>query len=112
MAGIYLKIEKDDGSLTGYLRIGGEVSVLGLISASIELRMELTYEFGSGKVVGRATLTIEVKIIFFTISVELTCERKFAGSNGDPSFAQLMEPFLLNGANVRPWDDYCMAFAS
>ena len=112
MAGIYLKIEKDDGSLTGYLRIGGEVSVLGLISASIELRMELTYEFGSGKVVGRATLTIEVKIIFFTISVELTCERKFAGSNGDPSFAQLMEPFMLNGATVRPWDDYCMAFAS
>lgn len=112
MAGIYLKIEKDDGSLTGYLRIGGEVSVLGLISASIELRMELTYEFGSGKVVGRATLTIEVKIIFFTISVELTCERKFAGSNGDPSFAQLMEPFLLNGATVRPWDGYCMAFAS
>lgn len=112
MAGIYLKIEKGDGSLTGYLRIGGEVSVLGLISASIELRMELTYEFGSGKVVGRATLTIEVKIIFFTISVELTCERKFAGSNGDPSFAQLMEPFMLNGATVRPWDEYCMAFAS
>lgn len=112
MAGIYLKIELGDGSLTGYLRIGGEVSVLGLISASIELRMELTYEFGSGKVVGRATLTIEVKIIFFTISVELTCERKFAGSNGDPSFKQLMEPFLLNGATVKPWDEYCMAFAT
>lgn len=112
MAGIYFKIEKGDGSLTGYLRIGGEVSVLGLISASIELRMELTYEFSSGKTVGRATLTIEVHIIFFTISVELTCERKFAGSNGDPSFAQLMAPFQLNGATVKPWEDYCMAFAS
>ncbi|HSS21291.1 MAG TPA: hypothetical protein VLL54_14550 [Pyrinomonadaceae bacterium] len=112
MAGIYIKIEKDEGSLTGYLRIGGEVSVLGLISCSIELRMELTYEFGSGKVIGRATLTIEIEIFFFSFSVELTCERKFKGSHGDPSFADLMAPFQLNGAEVRPWDEYCMAFAS
>ncbi|MEP6569924.1 MAG: hypothetical protein ABJC10_09135 [Acidobacteriota bacterium] len=112
MAGIYLKIEKGNGSLTGYLRIGGEVDVLGLISCSIELKMELTYEFSTGKVIGRATLTIEVDIFFFSFSVELTCERKFKGSAGDPFFADLMAPYLLNGATVKPWDDYCMAFAA
>ena len=112
MAGIYFKIETGNASLTGYLRIGGEVDVLGLISASIELRMELTYEFSSGKCVGRATLTVEVEVLFFSASVEISCERKFAGSAGDPSFAQLMEPYLLKGATVKPWDDYSMAFAA
>jgi hypothetical protein len=112
MAGIYFKIEAGNASLTGYLRIGGEVDVLGLISASIELRMELTYEFSSGKCVGRATLTVEVEVLFFSASVEISCERKFAGSAGDPSFAQLMEPYLLNGATVKSWDDYSMAFAA
>ena len=112
LAGIYFKIEAGNASLTGYLRIGGEVDVLGLISASIELRMELSYEFSSGKCVGRATLTVEVEVLFFSASVEISCERKFAGSSGDPSFAQLMEPFLLNGATVKPWDDYSMAFAA
>ena len=112
LAGIYFKIEGGNASLTGYLRIGGEVDVLGLISASIELRMELSYEFSSGKCVGRATLTVEVEVLFFSASVEISCERKFAGSAGDPSFAQLMEPYLLSGATVKPWDDYSMAFAA
>ena len=112
MAGIYIKIEKGNGSLTGYLRIGGEVDVLGIISCSIELKMELTYEFSTGKVIGRATLTIEIDIFFFSFSVELTCERKFKGSAGDPFFADLMAPYQLNGATVKPWDDYCMAFAA
>ncbi len=112
LAGIYFKIEAGNASLTGYLRIGGEVDVLGLISASIELRMELSYEFSSGKCVGRATLTVEVEVLFFSASVEISCERKFAGSSGDPSFAQLMEPYLLNGTTVKPWDDYSMAFAA
>jgi hypothetical protein len=72
IAGIYIRIEKDDGSLTGYLRIGGEMSILGIISVSIELKMELTYEFGSGKVIGRATLTIEIENFIYSFSVELT----------------------------------------
>ena len=34
--------------------------MLGLISASIELYLELTYHFDTGKMIGRARLTIEV----------------------------------------------------
>lgn len=112
MAGIYYRMEADNASLTGYFRLYGEVSVLGIISASIELYLELRYEFSSGKCVGKATLTIEVEIFMFSVSVSITCERKFSGSNGDPSFEQLMSSYTdpVDG-QVFPWQEYCAAFA-
>jgi len=106
MAGVYLRLEAAKGSLTGYLRIRGEVDVLGLISASIEMYMGLTYEFGSGKVVGRAKITVEVEVLFFSASVSISCERKFAGSAGDPTLADVMGPYADDG----PWVEYCRAF--
>lgn len=88
----------------------GEVDVLGLISASIELYLGLAYEFSTGKMAGRASLIVEVEVLFFSTSVEITCERKFAGAKGDPTFAQLMDPFDTGGATA-PWHAYCEAFA-
>lgn len=107
--GIYLRMEADKGSLTAYFRLRGEVDVLGLISASIELYLSLTYDFPSGKLTGTATITVKVKVLCFSGSVSVTCQRKFAGSNGDPSFAEVM--------GVQPdftsplWSEYCLAFA-
>jgi hypothetical protein len=113
MAGIYFRLESGNAALTGYFRLRGEVDVLGLISASLELYLALTYETATGKAVGRATLTIEVEVLFFSASVEVSCEKKFAGANGDPSFVDLMglPPGAPAGA-VRPWDTYCHAFAA
>lgn len=112
MAGIYIRMENDDATLTGYFRMRGEVDVLGLISASIELYMELTYETATGKAVGRAKITVEVEVLFFSASVSISAEKKFAGANGDPTFSEVMG--LAPGAppgTVRPWDTYCGAFA-
>ena len=61
-----------------------------LITASIELYLELRYEFSSGKCVGKAELTIEISVFIFSGSVTITCERKFAGSNGDPTLRQML----------------------
>lgn len=114
VAGIYYRMEADDASLTGYFNLKGRVSVLGLISASLELALEITYEFSSGKCKGRASLIIEVEVLFFSASVEVVCEKKFAGSNGDPAFADVMVPYadLLTGETVDPWADYCESFAA
>ena len=90
MAGIYFRMEQDACSLTGYFRLGGHVDVLGLITASLELYLELRYEFETGKCVGTAKLTIEIEVFIFSGSVTITCEKKFAGSNGDPTFRDLM----------------------
>jgi hypothetical protein len=109
MIGIYMRLEGKGGSLAGYFRLRGEVDVLGLISASIELYLELRYEFDTGKMVGRASLTISIHIFVFSGSVTISCERRFAGSNGDPTFREVMD-VQPDGASA-PWDEYCLAFA-
>ncbi|MEU0090052.1 hypothetical protein [Kribbella sp. NPDC006257] len=107
--GVYLRLEADKGLLTAYFRIRGEVDVLGLISASITLELSLTYQFETGKLIGKASLTVEVEVLFFSASVEITVERKLAGSKGDPTMYQVMPPDG-DGTNAD-WALYCDAFA-
>ncbi len=122
MAGIYFRMEQDAASLTGYFRLGGHVSVLGIITASLELYLELHYEFQSGKCTGKASLTIEISLFIFSGSVTVSCERKFAGSNGDPSLRQMLgfhpelsldqELALIDSEAVDyAWRDHIEAFA-
>ncbi|MEV4441466.1 hypothetical protein AB0K09_21055, partial [Streptomyces sp. NPDC049577] len=50
---------KHDGiEITGYLRIGGSVTVLGLIRVSVELTMSLTYDLDANELTGSARLVI------------------------------------------------------
>jgi hypothetical protein len=109
MVGVYLKLEGDAGSLTGYFRIRGEVDVMGLISASITLELALRYEFASGKMVGRASVEIEVDVLLASFTVTVTCERRLAGSNNDPTFGELLG--VLSDGNAPAWSQYCAAFA-
>ncbi len=119
MAGIYFKWEDGAVELTGYLRIRGEVDVLGLIRASIELYLEFQYlavPGKAGKVWGRATIEIEVEIFFLSFTVSATAEKRFSGSNEDPTFADVMGPCdpLLEPAcdpTYSPWNEYVEAYA-
>lgn len=122
MAGLYFRMEQDNATLTGYFRLGGNVDVLGLITASLELYLELTYETSSGKCTGRAQLTIEISVFIFSGSVTVSCEKKFSGANGDPSLRQMMglkpeldlvdELALINSPDVEyAWRDHVDAFA-
>lgn len=121
MAGLYFRMEQDAASLTGYFRLGGHVDVLGIITASLELYLELRFEFESGKCVGKASLTIEISVFIFSGSVTVTCERKFAGANGDPSLRQMLgfqpelplgdELALIDATTDYAWREHCEAFA-
>ncbi|MGY2119301.1 hypothetical protein ACW9HR_35870 [Nocardia gipuzkoensis] len=114
MAGIYFSFPSGEGgTLSGYFRLGGNMSVLGLISASIELTLEFTYK-PDGKATGRAELEVEIDIFLFSCSVTVECERTFAGSGSDPTFAELMAPYddpEQADTPVRPWNQYCHAYA-
>jgi hypothetical protein len=105
MAGIYFQLKGSDSDLTGFVDVGGEVSVLGLISISLDLNLSLSYQVKAGKklVTGRATLTLSIRIVFFSISVEITMEKSFGSSSGDPRLGDVV--------SVADWADYAAAFA-
>jgi hypothetical protein len=107
-AGIYFSMQTDVGTtkatLSGYLRMGGELSILGLISMSLEFMLSFTYSSADDKASGRATLTVEVKVIFFSKSVEVSVEKRFGGHGGDPTFADLITTPAI-------WQEYASKFA-
>ena len=106
MAGMYFGMTGQTTTLTGYLRVNGYLSVLGLISLSVEFYLAFTYRDkggGRSEIWGQATVTVSVKVAFISTSVSLSIERRFARAAGDPTFEQLVEP--------DDWQRYCLAFA-
>ncbi len=108
MGGIYFKMtlqgENSVTELTGYVRINGALCVLGLITASLEFYLGLTYNTSTGKAWGEASLKIKVEVLFFSKTVSVTTRREFKGSSGDPTFKMLMP--------ASEWNVYCDAFAA
>ncbi|HWN09665.1 MAG TPA: hypothetical protein VNO50_10420 [Pyrinomonadaceae bacterium] len=106
-AGIYFHWKTQTVELAGYVRLHGELSVLGLISASLTFNLQLAYlkENGRSVVWGEASIEVEIDILFLSFSVSVSCRREFGGSDGDPKFAQLI-------TDQSTWDDYCEAFAA
>ena len=112
MAGIYFSmqrreiegVEVDAATLEGYLRLGGELSILGLISVSLEFYLSFRYETAKNAAYGRATLTVKVEVLFFSTSVEVTVEKRFGGTSGDPLFQDTFTDSLV-------WGEYAGAFA-
>jgi hypothetical protein len=105
MAGIYFKLTGTSSDLTGFVDVGGEVSVLGIISISLDLNLSLSYETSNGKskVQGRATLTVAIHILFFSASVSISVERSYGSEPGDPR--------VENVLTTQDWSQYAAAFA-
>lgn len=57
--------------IDAFIRIGGSVDVLGLVSVSIDLVVLLGYQSSVNKLIGHATLVIEVDLTLFSKSVTL-----------------------------------------
>ncbi len=105
-AGVYFHWKTQSVELAGYVRLHGELSVLGLISASLTFNLQLAYlkENHHSVVWGEATLTIEIEVLFFSFDVSVKCRREFGGSDADPKFIDLIPDQLT-------WANYCEAFA-
>lgn len=106
MAGVYFGKTAEVCVLTGYLRCGGYLSVLGLISVSLEFYLAFTWRRkagGGSEVWGQASLRVSVSVCGFSKSVELSIERRFAGASGDPTLEAVL--------TADDWQTYCLAFA-
>ncbi len=90
MGGIYYEMEKigqpdESASLTSYIRIGGSLEVLGIITVSIEFYLGMEYKITANELWGQAKLTVKVEVLFFSTSVELSVERRLAGGSDNQS---------------------------
>jgi hypothetical protein len=101
MAGIYFRIESSACKLSGYVRAGGALEVLGLITVSVEFYLALNFD--DPRVWGEASMTVEVEVLFFSTSVTLTVRREFAGGSRDLPFDEMI--------SLPQWDNYLAAFA-
>ncbi|HVS81426.1 MAG TPA: hypothetical protein VHE60_06810 [Pyrinomonadaceae bacterium] len=107
MGGVYFKAgEKNSFDLSAYVRAAGSLEVLGIITVSVELYVALSYASKTslehaGKLWGQASISVKIKIAFFSKSVSISIEREFAGS--DPKFFETISPAV--------WSEYCATFA-
>jgi hypothetical protein len=135
MGGIYFEMEKvgqpdETISLTAYIRMGGSLKILGLITLSIEFYLGLTFQKPPNELWGQAKLTVKVEVLFFSASVELSVERRIAGGDSGGSSRPLSaagygsqkgnlsktKASLAGGnfedlINEEEWGEYTEAFA-
>jgi len=116
--GFYYSIEyQDDQSiskLSGYLRINGNLSILGIITISMEFYLSLNAiivkKMVNGeqvqkveKMIGEASVKVKIEVLFFSKSVTVKVRRELRAADADPLFSDTIpEP---------AWLDYCKAFA-
>ena len=111
MGGVYYGMSLANGTetseLSGYVRMNGSLSVLGLITVSVQFLLTLAADISSGKVTriwGQASLTVQVEVFMFSTSVNLQIEREFPGAGADPTFEQTI--------SAADWQTYCQSFAA
>ncbi|MFF3603718.1 hypothetical protein [Streptomyces sp. NPDC002463] len=102
-AGVYIMLKDKKSAVTGFFRAVGELDVLGIVNISVEFYLGLTYE-PPKTLRGTATVTVRVRVAFFSKSVAMSLERSFSGGD-DPDFAKAFP-------NPRPWQERCAAFAA
>jgi hypothetical protein len=109
MGGVYANYAKNQGiAVVAFFRIRGELEVLSLVSVSVTFTLALEYVSQGNQLFGKGEIAVNVTVVFFSETVVVPFERRFAGQNADPTFAELMAP----DGNAAPWDDYCRAFAA
>jgi hypothetical protein len=90
----------ETSALTAYIRIGGSLEVLGMITISTEFYLGLEYQITNEELWGQAKLTVKVEVLFFSASVELSVERRLAGGGSSSTSAEL--PDGVTPALARP----------
>lgn len=109
MVGIGFQKEAASWKLWGQARVYGLLEVLEVVTISVEFHLSLTYAEQAGQkpvAIGRASLTVMVRVLAFSTSVVLEVERKFTTADNSPPPALDGDPLP-----IAEWREYCDAFA-
>ena len=123
MAGFGLLYDVASGTtLTGFLHINGSLEFLGVVSLTVELDLELSYQVEAKILAGTASLEVDIEVAFFSVSVGFTLHREISVDSGIGTNA--VNHALGSGANAggrilmgdlvtdaAQWSTYCSAFA-
>jgi hypothetical protein len=92
MGGFYYRKDADSTTLSGFIRASGELTVLDLVSMSMQFWLSLAYEERStgAWLVGECTIQVEISFAFFSVGASVTMRRDF--SKGSGNSAKLTEP--------------------
>ena len=105
LGGVQFLLEGDEVKVTGFLRIGGSVDVLGLVSVSVELRVDLSYDGES--LTGRATAVIEIDVTFWSGSIELDSgEYTFVGASAPAPEVPPATEVATHEPSLADWQSY------
>jgi hypothetical protein len=99
LGGIYIGISSNACVLTGFVRAGGSMNVLDLVTMSIEWYLGLTYTDehdrgqSGGKASGEASVTVSISIGFFSVGATMSFQWGWQGDQGQSSsHAEFFEP--------------------
>jgi hypothetical protein len=82
LAGFYFAFDGSKTTFSAFFRIGGSISLLGLVGVSVELYLELGYNSDGSQIGGTASLTLSIQVLFVTKSVTLSVEKHFDSPGG------------------------------
>jgi hypothetical protein len=129
-AGVHYSYTESGGlDLSGFVHFSGQLSVLGIITISATLQLQLQYASQGNCVTGQASLTVGVSVCGFSQTVSVTVSQTFAGSgsaSGSASdvLARVARPALAAQSssaspptwgdlvNSSTWGTYCGAFGT
>ncbi|KOG42819.1 hypothetical protein [Streptomyces resistomycificus] len=98
--------------LEAFIRIGGSVELLGLITVSLELRVSLTYLDGPPRLFGRATVVIELDLTLYseTVTIDSGTFELIGGSAPEGRMDDLSVA-ERDASGFEAWQRYRKAFA-
>jgi IPT/TIG domain-containing protein len=114
LAGFYFALTDTGATFAAYLRVGGSVELLGVVSISIELFLQLQYTTDKSVITGTASLTVGVHVLFTDTSVTLSVHKEFQLSEGVAPHALATTAVPVSFDEVMTpadWERYCRAFA-
>ncbi len=111
--------------LSGFVKLNGNLSVLDIITLSLEFDLTLTYLSSPGEITGTATLVISVSLLYFSKTVTLTASKTFVNPHSGGQVSAHARRSGHDQAQIvantpqgfgdqmtqSDWNTYCGAFA-